>query len=698
MVVVDQAGAHPLVSDARVQLPRLVVRRHRDRVPVAGAVRDRLLHVLDALVQYDQAEGVQPVEQQRWLLAGAHPHGEFRVLRVGEAVHRRHVEHVRREPRGHVQHAPASDRGELCPVPDQGEGRAGLVRDGEQGERGVLVEHPGLVDHDPLAMSELPVLRWAGVRRARFGVGLAQGQPAPHAVAVPPPPMFVDELRHTVRCHAEFLVGDVGGLLRRRDDPGRPSLCGGGFDRGRQHRGLARASGALHDHERIGRGNCGGRLRLLRVEVPRARQARHVRHPARLGACSRSEHVAQTRLDHDDMQRGQVRNMLGLHRVGRQHRQAIFDGEPGGECNEVAQQRRLGAHAGLGDHVRDVLLDVVHRPRRCSSSATIQRAACYLLHAQVIQRHRRAHWHSLWLRGVAGFLQLGTPGGLAAELRRLLMRALVIPRHRGQPRHGDWAGLLPRMRRTPLRLEPGKVAGNLFAPLRHHGVVGLQLCDLARHRVECEPVGVKDRGELRMRGDDRRAEGTDRSLLPEQRRRVQTPPRTRRPHAGPDLEVDVPVRVASPRGLVDDRDGFQLLNRNHLLPTAWPDTGDGVLAEPGPDLAHRVPLRGIQRLRHLRMQRGRDRQRLRGVHHHLREPRAALSPLARLPRGSHRLPRERVDPVDPLRVLIGRQRALTDHETLAVDHGEPCQSGPALQVILISTRPIRLQVTAGIRA
>ena len=35
--VVDPPASHPLVADARVQLARLVVRRDRDRVPVARA-------------------------------------------------------------------------------------------------------------------------------------------------------------------------------------------------------------------------------------------------------------------------------------------------------------------------------------------------------------------------------------------------------------------------------------------------------------------------------------------------------------------------------------------------------------------------------------------------------------------------------------------------------------------------------------
>ena len=129
-VVVDQAGAHARLSDARVQLAGLVVGRGRDRVPVAGVAGDRLLHRLRALVQRHEPEGVQPVEQQRGMLAPAHLHGQVCIGGVGEAMHGRHVIGARRELRGHVEHTAAPDRGELRPVPDQGEGRAVLVRDG----------------------------------------------------------------------------------------------------------------------------------------------------------------------------------------------------------------------------------------------------------------------------------------------------------------------------------------------------------------------------------------------------------------------------------------------------------------------------------------------------------------------------------------------------------------------------------------
>ena len=72
------------------------------------------------------------------------------------------------------------------------------------------------------------------------------------------------------------------------------------------HAGLARAGSALHDHERIGRGNRGGSLNPLRIEAHIARQTRHSRDTigvicADIARASR-EHVAQSCLDRDDMQ------------------------------------------------------------------------------------------------------------------------------------------------------------------------------------------------------------------------------------------------------------------------------------------------------------------------------------------------------------------------------------------------------------
>ena len=61
---------------------------------------------------------------------------------------------------------------------------------------------------------------------------------------------------------------------------------------------------------------------------------------------------------------------------------------------------------------------------------------------------------------------------------------------------------------------------------------------------------VEDGGELGVRGKDGGAQCPDRALLSEQRPGIQSAPRACRPDAGADLEVNVPVRITCPAGLV----------------------------------------------------------------------------------------------------------------------------------------------------
>ena len=46
-------------------------------------------------------------------------------------------------------------------------------------------------------------------------------------------------------------------------------------------------------------------------------------------------------------------------------------------------------------------------------------------------------------------------------------------------------------------------------------------------------------------------------------------------------------------------DRFELLDRHDLLRPTRSHSGNGVLAEPGTDLAHRVPLRRVKRFGHV---------------------------------------------------------------------------------------------------
>ena len=60
--VIDQASAHPLFADALVDVARLIVGRGRDRVPALRVAGDCFLYRFRAVVQFDEAESVQPVE------------------------------------------------------------------------------------------------------------------------------------------------------------------------------------------------------------------------------------------------------------------------------------------------------------------------------------------------------------------------------------------------------------------------------------------------------------------------------------------------------------------------------------------------------------------------------------------------------------------------------------------------------------
>ena len=134
---------------------------------------------------------LQPVEEQRRVLAGVHPHREFGIVGVGEAMHGGHVEHARRKLRRDVEYPSPADGRELRPIPYKRNACAGLARDGEKGKGGVLVKHPRLVDHDPLAAHEARPRGGASVRRAGLGISVTGVETSPYAVVVPPPPVLM---------------------------------------------------------------------------------------------------------------------------------------------------------------------------------------------------------------------------------------------------------------------------------------------------------------------------------------------------------------------------------------------------------------------------------------------------------------------------------------------------------------------------
>ena len=53
-----------------------------------------------------------------------------------------------------VEDAAAADGGQLVAVADERDPGAGFIGDSEQGSRGVLVEHPGLVDEQQVTRQQ----------------------------------------------------------------------------------------------------------------------------------------------------------------------------------------------------------------------------------------------------------------------------------------------------------------------------------------------------------------------------------------------------------------------------------------------------------------------------------------------------------------------------------------------------------------
>lgn len=252
------------------------------------------------------------------------------------------------------------------------------------------------------------------------------------------------------------------------------------------------------------------------------------------------------------------------------------------------------------------------------------------------------------------------------------------------------------MRRLPLGFEPFKMLAHLLAALAHHAVEPLELGDLAGHGVEGEAVPIQHLGKGRVGGDDGGAEGADRALLPKQRRGVQRPPLPGCPYAGAELEVDMPVRVTRPAGAVRHRDGLQLLDGYDFLLSARPHSGHGVLSEPSLNLAHSVLLRQVESIGDFGVERGGDRQRLRGVHDHLREPRRAPPPLARQARPAHRLTSERVHPVHPARIGLRVEPQGGGHVPVAAECSELRHGRVSAEVVVIGAGAVGLDIAARI--
>jgi hypothetical protein len=159
---------------------------------------------------------------------------------------------------------------------------------------------------------------------------------------------------------------------------------------------------------------------------------------------------------------------------------------------------------------------------------------------------------------------------------------------------------------SPVRFVPVQQAADLGGAFGQRAHEGRELLDLAR-LVEGVAVRGQRGPELRIAGDRGVPDAVERRDRVTDGHGVQPAPLPGREHPGVDLQMQVPVRVASAGGVVPHRHCLQRRDRHGDLGPAWPDPGGGVLAEPADDLPRGAVLRGLVSSREVRMQLCRER-------------------------------------------------------------------------------------------
>lgn len=156
---------------------------------------------------------------------------------------------------------------------------------------------------------------------------------------------------------------------------------------------------------------------------------------------------------------------------------------------------------------------------------------------------------------------------------------------------------------------------------------GGELRNLPSHGVDREPVLGEHLAELRVDGHRGMTDAVDRLDHVPHPDGVKTSPLTFRPHPRVDLQVEMPVGVPRPGRVMPDDGCLNLLDRHLHLPATRPDPRRRVLGHERDDLLGRAILSGVQRRRHLRVQRRCQRPRLRPVDRNLDVPqRVAVLP------------------------------------------------------------------------
>ncbi len=126
--------------------------------------------------------------------------------------------------------------------------------------------------------------------------------------------------------------------------------------------------------------------------------------------------------------------------------------------------------------------------------------------------------------------------------------------------------------------------------------------------------------EPRVGGDRGVADAVDRLQIVARPDRVESPPLPVGEHPGVDLQMEVAVRVTRTGRVVPDHRRLDLLHGHLHLPAPRPHPRGRVSGDPADDLPGGPLLCRIERRRHLRIQRRRERPGLRAVDRDLDEP------------------------------------------------------------------------------
>src|SRR5680860_806958 len=217
-----------------------------------------------------------------------------------------------------------------------------------------------------------------------------------------------------------------------------------------------------------------------------------------------------------------------------------------------------------------------------------------------------------------------------------------------------------------------------------------QLDDLPAVLVQGEPGSGKGRPEVWVADHAGVADTVDGAQAVTYPHRMQAAPCVFGQDPGVDLQMQMPVGVTGPGGVVPHHRGLDLLDRHLDLMAPRPDPGGRVLGEPADDLLGGSVLGAVVGGRDLGVKRGGQRPRLWSVDHHLHEPdRSSV--------GAHPAlgcTRGRVVPADPRLVGVTGQRSPIAHPHGWRGEVTLCNAGAFGEVVVIGTPAIGLDIAA----